>query len=96
VNISNIIKNKSIIINKNITYGDLYKDHSRYTPKKCWVKTSFVGFFPREGCLMLDLSTMSLFPMLVFLSLGGVFGRISFPLECHYLLGQTLKGKSSS
>jgi len=43
------------------------------------VKTSFVGYCPREGCLKSNLSTMSLFPMLVLISLGGVFGGINHP-----------------
>jgi hypothetical protein len=35
------------------------------------VKTSFVGYLPREGCLTLDHTTTFLFPMIVLLSLGG-------------------------
>jgi hypothetical protein len=31
------------------------------------VKTVFVGFFLGDGCLMLDLATMFLFPMIILL-----------------------------
>jgi ABC-type uncharacterized transport system ATPase subunit len=47
------------------------------------VKTNFVGFLPEEDCLMfegtLNDTTMFLFPMIVLLSLEGVFGMIRFP-----------------
>ena len=42
-------------------------------------KISFVGFIPRELCLMLSHTTMSLFHVIVFLSLRGVFGGIRLP-----------------
>jgi hypothetical protein len=42
------------------------------------VKT-FAGYSLREGCLMSDHTIMFLFPMVVLLSLGGIFGGIRFP-----------------
>lgn len=44
------------------------------------MKTSFVGYPLREGALMSNHTIMFLFPMIVLLSLGGIFGRIRFPL----------------
>lgn len=40
------------------------------------VKISFIGSLQREGCLTLDRSIMSSPLMMVFLSLGSVYGRI--------------------
>ena len=37
----------------------------------------FVGYPLREGWLMSNHTIMLLFPLIVLLSLGGVFGRIS-------------------
>jgi hypothetical protein len=48
------------------------------------VRTDFVGFLLGEGCLMLDLTTMFLFPMIILISLGGVFGGIRL-LESGFL-----------
>jgi len=42
------------------------------------VKTSFVRYPLREGCLMSDHTIMFLFPMIVLNSHGGVFGGIRF------------------
>jgi hypothetical protein len=43
------------------------------------MKIGFVGPLPREGCSTLDRSIMSLLPMMVFISLGSVFGGIRSP-----------------
>jgi hypothetical protein len=45
------------------------------------VKTSFVGYPLREGALKSNHTIMFLFPMIVLLSLGGIFGRIRFPFS---------------
>jgi hypothetical protein len=37
------------------------------------------GYLPRKSCLMLNPTTMSLFPMLVLFSLGGAFRGIKIP-----------------
>jgi hypothetical protein len=39
-----------------------------YVRVRWGVKTNFVGFFSGEGCLMLDLTTLFLFPMIILLS----------------------------
>jgi hypothetical protein len=43
------------------------------------VKTSFVEYLSREGCSMFDHTTMSLFSIIVLISLGIVFARIRVP-----------------
>jgi hypothetical protein len=40
------------------------------------VRADFVGFLSGEGCSTLDPIIMFLSPMITFISLGGVFGRI--------------------
>jgi hypothetical protein len=57
------------------------------------VKTNFIGYLPREGCLMLDLTTMSLFPMITLISLGGVFGGIRAHLRVLFFAGPAALGK---
>jgi len=42
-------------------------------------ETSFVGPVLREGYSMLGHSIMSLLPMIVLLSLGGLFGKTRLP-----------------
>jgi hypothetical protein len=54
------------------------------------VETSCVGPLPRKGCLMLNLSIMSLFPMTMTPSLIRVFGKIRFPRESRSLFGRPL------
>jgi hypothetical protein len=43
------------------------------------MKTSFVGYLPSDGCLMLYRTIIFLFPMIVLFSLEGVFGGLRFP-----------------
>jgi hypothetical protein len=49
-----------------------------YTPSDFGgvAKASYVGYLPRENCLMLDHTTMSLFLTIVLISLVGVFDRM--------------------
>jgi hypothetical protein len=41
------------------------------------VKPDFIGFLSGEGCLMLDLIPMFLFPMIILLSLEKYLARLS-------------------
>jgi hypothetical protein len=43
------------------------------------VKTSFGGFPPENGCLLLAPPIVSLLVTMTLLSLRGVFGRLRFP-----------------
>jgi hypothetical protein len=43
------------------------------------MKTDFIGFLLGEGCLILDVTTLFLFPVIILISHGVVFGRIRFP-----------------
>jgi hypothetical protein len=56
---------------------------------------SFVGYPPRAGCLRSNHTITFLFPMLVVLSHGGVFGGMKFPCDWRSLFGQSHYGRSS-
>lgn len=94
------IRNKFFVLIKNICKGIKKEGLKIRTKEKSHGVRSLFGLLPRKGCSAFIFSIMSLVLMIITPFLGKKFGRLGFgrlgfPQDLHFLLGQPLSGRFS-